>query len=78
MISAQTSRLTDAKEGLPKHMIGKVQVYKWKSKGVIHKKMQTVSLIHTSDIRHIIPDWKHSYEVDNFIIIRESEFNKLK
>lgn len=63
-------KLTNAKEGLSPNMIGKVKVHEWKSKAVVHKKLQTVTLVHDTDVKHILPAWEHSYEVVDVVITK--------
>lgn len=67
-MALRPEKLINAKEGLPHKMIGKVKVIEWQSKAVIHKKLQTIQLIHDSDIPHVTPHWDHTYDVVDVVV----------
>lgn len=61
----------NAQEGLPKGIMGNgLQIETWESKAVVHKKLQTVRLIHDADVPHIQPLWDSVYEVVDVVIKR--------
>ncbi len=57
-----------AQDGLPASLAGKIQIEEWESKAVRHKKLQTLQLIHETDIPSLFPSWEDSYEVVDVVI----------
>lgn len=77
-MSLNTDNLINAKEGLPARMIGRVKVHEWKSKAVVHKKLQTLTLIHDADVNHLVPSWTHSYDIVDVVVkIAEGKITKI-
>lgn len=71
-MASNPDNLTNAMDGLPGKMVGKVKVHEWKSKAAVHKRLQTVRLVHDGDQPKILPMWSGSYDIEDVVITRKS------